>query len=277
MLAAILTSPLSAAEYFGDGAPNSPLDTNGFCYFDWYRPTASGFVRSKSEFLSSQPVKLQSRFKWSGSGTVPYVGDRTGEHAIVAFTQGTMQEQAPCGLQGGAIGNMLNSPNHPGPQQWIHRYGVGALLTPKGLALELWNGDGTSYLWTQSDNNRCAVVTPNGTLTSLCLTEYPDYKGDHISSLPGFQIVRGALYWVRVTVTGNVPYGPGWAKLYAELIEQTAYASVPRQTAQLHFQVNQFFPFNTPIESAIGRTGPEVGKPFYNPGNIQFWSFNGGF
>lgn len=81
-----------------------------------------------------------------GTGAVPYVANKTGEHAIVGLTQGTIVGPLICAQKGNSE-NLVNSPSQPGDQQWIHRSGVGVLVSPKGLNLELWNGDGTSYFY----------------------------------------------------------------------------------------------------------------------------------
>lgn len=154
----------NANQYYGDGVINPYLGSNGWCYFDWYRPPE--LAKQRSTLERGGQIKLQARFMWMGAGSVPYVENKTGEHAILGLTQGTIVGSLGC-AQKGYSENLVNSPAHPGDQQWIHRYGVGVLVSPKGLNLELWNGDGTSYLWNQT-NNRCAILVPSGAQAGMC-------------------------------------------------------------------------------------------------------------
>lgn len=218
----------NANQYYGDGVTNSYLGSGGWCYFDWYRPPELAKQRSTLE-VGGQ-IKLQTRFMWMGTGTVPYVENKTGEHAILGLTQGTIVGPLGCS-QKGYSENLVNSPSQPGEQQWIHRYGVGVLVSPKGLNLELWNGDGTSYLWSQT-NNRCAILVPSGTQAGMCLSATPNPSG-YITSNAGFSIQKGSYYWLRQTLTGNPDGKTGWVRLYAELLQQTANSTILLQQGQL--------------------------------------------
>ncbi|MEW6445313.1 MAG: hypothetical protein AB1479_04675 [Pseudomonadota bacterium] len=211
---------------------------------------------------------------WGGDGVVPYVQGKTGEHAIVAYTQGFLSGSLMC-AQKGVEEYLLNSSAHPGERQSIHRYGVGALLSPKGLNIELWNGDGTAFTWNQT-NNRCAVAVPSGRQAGMCLSPSPDDNG-FITGLPGFEIKKGAYYWVRLTLSGYPGGAVGWVRLYAEFLEQADGGSVVLQTGMLKFELNKYFPDPGLIEATIGRTGAEFPEASYVPDDVFFWAFDAGF
>lgn len=256
--------------YYGD---NQYLGSDGFCYFDWYKP--SNLAKQRATLEAGGQIKLQSRFLWNGSGFVPYVAGKTGEHAIVAFTQGTMEQGIYC-AQKGITENLLNSTRQP-VRQWIHRYGAGAIISPKGLGLELWNGDGTAILWLQT-GNRCAVNVPSGQTTSMCLDSTPNGNNSYITSNPQFKIEKNSYYWLRVTLTGNPNGQTGWVRLNAELLSQTPQGqTVLLQEGQIGFVRNQFLPSSGTIDASIARTGPEYPETSYIPDNILFWAFDYGF
>lgn len=256
--------------YYGD---NKYLGTDGFCYFDWYK--SPNLAKQRTTLETGGQIKLQSRFLWNGSGFVPYVGNKTGEHAIVAFTQGTIEQGILCD-QKGITEYLLNSTRQP-IRQWIHRYGAGAIISPKGLGLELWNGDGTAILWLQT-GNRCAVNIPSGQTNNMCLDSTPNGTNSYITSNPQFQIQKGVYYWLRITLTGNPNGQLGWVRLNAELLQQTIQGqTILLQEGQIEFSQNQFFPNPYTIDALIARTGPEYPESNYIPENILFWAFDYGF
>lgn len=255
--------------YYGD-QPNSVLGPDGWCHYDWYRPP--NLEKSKTTLTSSQQLKLQARFQWQGSGFVPLTTGKTGEHAILAFTQGTNNSGAVC-PRNGAYGAFLNSTRHPF-RQALFAYGAGAILSPQGLGIELWNGDGTAYLWNKL-NNRCQTGIPSGTVYSACLSSTKN-GASYITNNLNFNLTKGAYYWVRLTLTGNPDGAVGLTKINAELLIENAVGATTLQEAQLYFNTNDFFPGNS-IESAIGRTGGEIPETNYTPNNIKFWAFDYGF
>lgn len=261
----------SANQYFGDGYNAPYLGSDGCCYFDWYRPP--NLSQQKSILENGGVIKLQSRYQWTGSGSVPYVADKTGEHAILAFTQGITNGVLPC-PQKGTTEALLNSPRHP-IRQAIHQYGVGATVSPKGLSIELWNGDGTALVWNLG-SNRCAIHIPTGASAGMCLSA--DKNSDsYLTNNSGFSIQKGAYYWLRLTLTGNPGGMNDWARLHAELLTQTESDINIIQEGQIGFLINQYLPYSTPIEATIGRTGAEYPETNYIPDNILFWAFDGGF
>lgn len=114
---------------------------------------------NRQKLLSGQPIKLQSRFIWQGTGNI-----NTHQHSIVAFTQTLSQDAHPVGTTRRKI--------------WTH--GVGALVGEFGLGIELWfrdrnrygsyeGGTTDAYVWSQASNGCMRqvsrVIAPN----ILCL------------------------------------------------------------------------------------------------------------
>lgn len=258
--------------YFGDGQNGPQLGSDGYCYFDWYRPPNLSKPRSILE--NGGEIKLQSRYQWTGTGSIPYIHNKIGEHAILAFTQGSIEGSLAC-AQKGSHDPLLNSPRHP-IRQALHRHGVGALITPKGLSIELWNGDGTAYIWNQVDNNRCATHIPSGASVGMCLSAQKNTAG-YLTDNYGFTIQKGALYWLRLTLKGNPEGKIGWAQMHVELLIQTFNNTSILQEGQINFITNQYLPISGNIEATIGRTGAEYPETNYIPDDILFWTFDGGF
>lgn len=273
LFVSIFYSQMSSANYyFGDGQNAPYLGFDGYCHFDWYRPP--NLSKYKSILENGGEIKLQSRYQWTGIGSIPYVPQKTGEHAILAFTQGTIEGSLACPRKGN-YESLLNSSRHP-IRQALHRYGVGALITPKGLGIEFWNGDGTAYGWNQYDNNRCATHVPSGASAGMCLSANKN-SDSYLTNNPGFTIQKGAYYWLRITLRGNPNGAVGWTRLHAELLIQTATDAILIQEGQVNFITNQYLPLSTPIEASIGRTGAEYPESNYDLENILFWAFDGGF
>ena len=226
----------SAQNYhYGDQNNSQYLGSDGYCYYDWYRP--SSFAKSRSVLDNGGQLKLQARYQWMGSGEVPFIQNKTGEHAILAFTQQTMQASLSC-PQKGTTEELKNSLRHP-VRQWLHRYGAGVLLSPKGLHIELWNGDGTAYTWSQF-NGRCNVHIPTGQVGNLCLGSQPN-QISYITnnSNPNFKIQKGSYYWLRQTLTGNPDGKNGWTRLKAELVLDTGFSATLIQEGQIDFITGQ--------------------------------------
>jgi hypothetical protein len=255
--------------YFGD-QQNSFLGRDGWCEYDWYRPPS--MVKNKSTLNSGQSIRLQARLQWQDNGVVPLTPGKTGEHAFVAFTQGTINSGAVC-PKTGVYGSFLNSARHP-MRQALFAYGVGAVLSPHGLGIELWNGDGTAFLWNRA-NNRCQTGIPSGTIYNSCLSPAKN-SGSYITDIQNFSLTKGVYYWIRLQLTGNADGAFGWTKINAELVQDNGFGAIVLQEAQLYFPTNSYFPGET-IESTIGRTGGEFPETRYTPSNIKFWAFDYGF
>lgn len=202
-------------------------------------------------------VKLQARVVWNGDTAAPINVD---QHFVLAYTQSGAQ----------------NSPqNNVGELLWTH--GVGAILGPFGLAIELWHrhdatGDGfeddasDAIVWTQH-NDRCAQSVlgsiPPGT---MCLSPAPGTLG-YITPA-NFVLKTGVAYWLRIVIS---PTGGGWASLHADLIDESAPAT-PVQRAMISFQLAAFFPLNKDVNAVVGRLAAKSHQP-----NIQFAAFDYGF
>lgn len=258
-------------EYYGDGSTNPYLGNNGWCHYDWYRPSV--LAKQKSTLENGGQIKLQSRFQWMGSGNVPYVANKTGEHAVLGLTQGTQQVSASCPW-GGAPAALVNSPIQP-IRQDIHSTGVAILVSPKGLNLEIYSTQGT-YVWNQS-NNRCALAVPSGAQSGMCLSNIASTSGSYITENPNFTLQKGAYYWLRQTLTGNPDGKTEWVRLTGELLQQTANSTFSLQKGQLDFPLASVFPNQGTIDALIGRSGPEYPETYYVPDNILFWAFDYGF
>lgn len=268
IVAVLFIKPAHADEmYIGDDVTHPSLRTDGFCYFDWYRP--DNLAKQKQQLQNMQTLKLQSRFQWQG-----YSVTNLTEHAYLAFTYDSFVNQGGnCAPKNYAYENFTNSPAHP-QVQWLHKYGAGVILAPEGLGLELWNGNGTALLWNQT-NNRCVYNVPTGATNQLCLGDNPS-AGSYITSNANFVLTRGKYYWMRVTYTPAVVNGQTWVSMKGELIEETANGAVLLQEGVVGFNLNQFFPGAT-MQANIGRTGPAQDKAFYQPYNVKFWAFDFGF
>ena len=221
---------------------------------------------------SGQQLKLQTRFQWQGSGVVPLTTGKTGEHAILAFTQGANNSGAVC-PRNGVYGAFLNSTRHP-IRQALFTYGAGAILSPQGLGIELWNGDGTAYLWNKL-NNRCQTGIPSGTVYNACLSSVND-GSSYLTNNPNFSLTKGAYYWIRLTLTGNPNGSIGMTKINAQLLIENTVGATVLQEAQLFFSTNSFFPSDS-MEANIARTGGEFPDTNYTPSDIKFWAFDYGF
>jgi hypothetical protein len=230
LLGLLLGGSTWAASYSGR------LYTDGWGGFDWYFP--SGFSKSKSTLgYSGGTLLLQSRFIWNGSGLIT-----GGEHALVAYTQGSQTDK-------------LNSPLQS-PRQTLFRYGAGAFVSDVGLALELWSVPGgtqpdTSIAWEQV--NQCGWMIAKKTSANLCiplitlahaLSNPPD---SYITSNPGFTLSKGRIYWVRITLTGE---GNGWVRLKGELFDGSTLV----QMGQIGFVRDQYMPLSEQLKGSIGRT-----------------------
>ena len=261
-----------ANQYFGDGNSAPYLGVDGYCYYDWYRPP--NLAKARATLAAGQQIKLQAMIRWDGNGFVPYVVNKTGEHAILAFTQRTLNQSAVC-PQKGITEALLNSPRHPN-RQYIHANGVGATLSPKGLALEIWHGNGTASVFS-AEYNRCMVNIPSGEVTDLCISSNPATSSFITDPVNFNGLQKGADYWVRLTLTGNPDGAVGWTRVHADLLLQNAQGIFKIQEAQIRVITNTVFPDNGTIESLIGRSGPEHPETNYIPGNIYFWAFDSGF
>lgn len=228
-------------------------------YFDFFYPT--NLSRSYMDLQMGDTLKLQSRFMWGGA---PGRTISPPQHAIVAFTNR------------GATNNMVNT---SGQMFWTH--GAGAIVSERGLELELWfrndaNGNGfnddtpNAYVWSQA-HNRC-VRDVQGTITTdvLCLGSDPS-AGSYITSAPSFALKSGVYYWLRVKL---IPFiGTGWATLYADLIEETPNGAVLVQSAAVGFEIARFFPMNwQAMEATVARTPGTLDEPF-----IEWIAFDYGF
>lgn len=267
---ALVLVPSARADemYIGDDVEHPSLRTDGFCYFDWYRP--ANLEKQKQLLQNMQTLKLQTRLQWQG-----YSMTNLTEHAFLAFTQDSFVNQGGnCAPKNYAYENFTNSSAHP-QVQWLHKYGAGVILAPEGLGLELWNGNGTAILWNQT-NNRCAYDVPVGPTSNMCLSATAVPGTSYLTSNSNFVLQRGVYYWLRVTYTPFVSNGQTWVNMKGELIQETSNGAVLLQEGVVGFNLNQFFPYAT-MEANIGRTGPAQDKVFYQPYNVKFWAFDFGF
>lgn len=242
----------------GASAQQSASGTlSGLPQFDFhYLPALS---KPADALQQGQTIKLQSRFVLDGNTNQTI---STPQHAVVAFTQR----------------GATNSPqNTAGDHLWTH--GAGAILSEKGLALELWlrsdaNGNGynddpaNAIVWSQ-DLGRCAAdvqgTIPPGVMC-LSATQSP---GGYVIPAPDFTLRTGVVYWLRVSIT---PAAQGWATLYADVIEEQSQA-VMTQSASVGFQMATFFPIaGQQLSASVARTAVIA-----NQADVQYIAFDYGF
>lgn len=266
-IAVAACSPIPAAAnelYFGDDSPNPSLRTNGFCGFDWY--SVPNLQKQREVLTNMGTIKIQSRFQWQGW---QYNLPALKEHTVLALTQDTYTNQGDYCNQ--VWQQYLNSPAQP-TQQWLHKHGAGAILTERGLGLELWNPDKTAWVWDQS-NNRCAILAPVGPTNKMCLSSSYNAAG-YVTPNPNFVLQRGKFYWVRVTYTGFINQGSAWTQMKAELLEETSSGVIKIQEAMVNFITAQYLPISGTMQVTIARTNPEVA---YQAHPVKFWAFDYGF
>lgn len=198
--------------------------------FDFHYKTAAPYSA-----LSGAPKVLQSRFTYNGPS-----GAMVPQHVVLAYTQR---------VSGSSLYNGLGEP------LWSH--GAGAIVTERGLGLELWFNNGTpnAYVWDQS-NGRCLMdvqgTVPPGT---LCLSDTPN-PDSYVTTAPGFTLQRNKPYDLRITYT---PVS-GWVYMHAELWDGSTGALI--QQAQVGFQPSTFFPATGQgIAPSLARTPGTASEP----------------
>ncbi|MBL8443802.1 MAG: hypothetical protein JNK52_07100 [Zoogloeaceae bacterium] len=246
-------------------AYQSVLDDQGWCGFDWLRP-GGDFVFSPSAL--KQGVTLSASFRWIGDGTVPRAEGKTGEHAILGLVQGLFPPSYRVFCPASQLEEpMLNSPRHGVQRQGLHRRGVGILLAPVGLVIEVWNGDGTASTWS-AEHGGCASSVPSGAISPPCvqLADRREESGDFLTPpAADFTITRGRAYWLSLYYLQHTSTrGVVEARLHQDakdgpvlqqvrlIVELPAWASVE------------------PIEVVLGRTGPEFPEHRYPQAEIEF-------
>jgi|GEM_PF-1679425 len=215
---------------------------------DWIRP---------SVFTKTIPVhgaiKLQSRFIWNGSATIP-----ENDHAIVAFGQGSNKclDSNEC---------WHNSRN----EYSLLRYGVGAHVSHQGLTLELWFNpgnlyQGSAYIW--NSENICGIGFGAGAIPhpQLCLSTSSSSAAYLTSRPQGWFLEAGRAYWLRIKVTATST--PDWYTLEASLLD---YAGGVVQTAKLNFRKSDYFPLGSSVDGILGRAAGNA--------DINFFASDDGF
>jgi hypothetical protein len=192
--------------------------------------------------LANGPIQLQARFIWEPPSPA-MIGQplAVAQHAGILFSQALDSR------------TMLNV---HGERYWTH--GAGAIVTESGLALELWHAKTeetplklNADVWGPYSN---CIQDVQGTIEPgkyLCLSTDPTAHS-FLTSAPGFKLRYGYSYWLRITIS---PIEPGWAMLYAELIEQNPWGMHMVQTGRAGFEINRFWPLQqAPWKASIGRT-----------------------
>lgn len=241
------------------------LDSQGWCGFDWLRPGGDLLV---SRSALHQGVTLTASFRWMGQGAVEGVEGKTGEHAILGLVQGVFAASASqfCPASGREE-HVLNSPRHGTERQALHRRGIGILLAPVGLVIEVWNGDGTASTWS-ARHAGCALRVPAGTVSTPCVPlAQPGTDGDAFLTLPpqDFTIAGGRTYWLTLSYRQQTST--------RGLIEAKLQADAPDgrvlQQARMAVESPAWRP-DEPVETVVGRTGPEFPEQRARPVDIAF-------
>lgn len=241
------------------------LDGQGWCGFDWLRP-GGVFVVSQADLR--QEVRVAASFRWAGDGVVPRAEGKTGEHVILGLVQGVSpaSTEALCPASG-RVEPMLNSSRH-GMRQGLHRQGVGVLLAPVGLVIEVWNGDGTARTWS-AEHRGCALSVPAGTIAPPCVPVLAHVVGDDdfiTARPPTFAIEQGRTYWLELRFRQETAGGAGSvaAQLRADRVDGPLL-----QAARMDVELPPWAPME-PLEVVVGRTGAEYPEHRYPSAKIDF-------
>lgn len=186
-------------------------------------------------------LTLQARIVWDGEKGRPIT---TVQHAPMGFVQIT------------DANGVKNIDGHP---IWTH--GAGAYVGANGLALELWNREGSANVgtfWSQA-SGRCMFNTLGTAVgTSGCLYDSPNPTG-YLTSAPGFQLKKGVSYILTMYLQET---SPGWMTLRAKLYEATQFEAVEVQSGLVGFEKARHFPDPAqPLRAAIARTPGSIGEP----------------
>lgn len=250
----VMLSTACAAAHAFEGT----LDGQGWCGFDWLRP-GGVFVMSQKDL--QQEVRVVAGFRWAGEGVVPRAEGKTGEHVILGLVQGVSPEstEALCPASG-RVEPVLNSPRHD-MRQGLHRRGVGVLLAPVGLVIEVWNGDGTARTWS-AEHRGCALSVPAGTIASPCIPvlAHVATEQDFITVRPPvFAIEKGRTYWLELRFVQDAAGGAGSvaAQLRGDR-EDGPLLQQARMSVELPPWTRE-----EPVEVVVGRTGAEYPEHRY--------------
>ncbi|WP_243019972.1 hypothetical protein [Simplicispira sedimenti] len=224
--------------------------------YDWAYPNR--FLFDKGILTQGGQLKLQSRFIWTGAGSIPYT---SGEHAIVAFTQ-VLDPNAPKNHQ-------AQSPNN----QPLFGTGVGAFVSSGGLALELWHSNGHAIVWDKK-SNYCAHWIPASDdptpgQSDMCLASSYNMEQGFLTPFNYSSLNKGQEYWVRVTLTGVA--GSYWTYLNADLVTHVNGTLQVVQQGGIGFDSRSFFT-STSTSMLQGTFGQAQ-----TSSNISFYGFVGGF
>lgn len=231
-------------------AAQGVLDGRGWCGFDWLRP-GGDFVVAQAAL--HQGVSISASFRWMGNGNLPKAEGKTGEHVILGLVQGTLSAQASqfCPASG-RVEPLLNSSRHGGGQQALHRRGVGILLAPVGLVVEVWNGDGTATTWS-AEHDGCALSVPAGIVSTPCIPLGCE-EGDAFMNprLEDFAIARGRTYWLDLHYTQQT----ATRGIVEAQLSVDARNGPVLQRARMVVELPAWV-LDEPIDTVVGRTAPE--------------------
>lgn len=248
LLLALLTACGGGGSLYSDGSPER---------YDFdYVPT----LDEPYEAIGAGAVlTLQARIVWDGERGQPIT---TVQHAPMGFVQIT------------DANGVKNADGHP---IWTH--GAGAYVGANGLALELWNREGSANVgtfWTQ-DHGRCMFNTLGTAVgTSACLYDSPHPTG-YLTSAPWFQLKKGVPYILTVYLHESTP---GWMVLRAKLYEARRFDEVVQvQEGMVGFEKALHFPDQgQQLRAAIARTPGSIGEPLVSYdflGDLIAWEDTG--
>lgn len=259
------TCAMLAAGCGAGHAAEGALDGRGWCGFDWWRP-GGAFVVSTADL--SQAVRFSASFRWAGDGFVPRAEGKTGEHVILGLVQGESpaSTEALCPASG-RVEPMRNSPRH-GMRQGLHRRGVGVLLAPVGLVIEVWNGDGTARTWS-AEHRGCALSVPAGTVAPPCIPvlAHAAAEEDFITARPpAFALEKGRTYWLALRFRQGAADGVGSVAAQLRVDREDGPLL---QEARIDVALSSWTPAE-PVEVVVGRTGAEYPEHRYPSAEIAF-------
>lgn len=212
------------------GTLHSPPGSN---YYDFNHIDA--LQRPWADLASGAPAEMAATFTWGGEPDAP-VADP--QHVVAAFMQATVTTGAA-----NALGQI--TPTH----------GAGALISGRGLVLEVWHRDtpdsptnGTT--WSQYDDRCARDVLGTLPANTQCLASV-EGAADYITAAPGFQLRKGVAYTVRVTVKRT---GPNVVRVSAELWQGADLV----QRGMVHVEGAKHYPAaNLPVLAIVARTPGE--------------------
>lgn len=201
----------------------------------------SDWAFDRAEFDRQGAAVLRANFTWqpptpAQDGAV--IG--TPQHVVASFTQGA---------------DPRNLRNRDNDIYW--EYGVGALLSERGLQLERWfmdNGSSNAFVWSQDNRCQSRVSGTEGNGENCLSSSASDPY--YLTGAPDFQLRYGVEYTLRIELAmGQVPSAPAQStSLTAQLFTQCATSCVLVQQARVGVDLDTWLPQALPIRPSLART-----------------------